>query len=413
MGLLRLLSWLLPGDFRREYGAELLRATRDRWSELRPGLGPVGRAVFWLRQWVALSKAGAALWLGTEILGAADRKPCRPRAVGLGNELRQTARSLGARPGFTAIVVLTLGLGVGATTTMWSVVDAVLLDPLPYPDPDRIVVLQQEDVRDGSFSDGVSAANLRDLAAAARTLDAAAIAVSHGLRLMEDGRAVSLRAWVVSEGFFEALAVEVEHGRGFRPEEYGAGRERVVLLSHGTWRSRYGGELAVVGRDLILDGAPHRVVGILPQGFRYPSAADVWAPRPFTPEDEERRSSAGFESVARLAAGVELAQARSELAGIAVGLAAAHPEANASLGFRLQSLRQHLLGHVRAPLLLLLGAVVLVLLIAIANVAGLQMARSSARCREFALRGALGAGSPVLLRLVAVECLLLGAAGAL
>ena len=230
---------------------------------------------------------------------------------------------------------------------------------------------------------------------------------------MEDGRAYSLRSWLVSEGFFEAMGGEVALGRTFLPREFLPGGEKVVLLGHRTWQSRFGGEAGIVGRQLTLDGAAYTVVGVLAADFEYPEAAEIWGPRPPQPWDDDRRAFATLDAVARLAPGATAAQAQAELDRLASDLTAAYPGANADLGLRAVPLRQHLLGDVETPLLLLLGAVGLVLLIAAANVAGLQVARGAGRAREYALRGALGASSRRLLRLAAVDSLFLAGAGGL
>lgn len=415
MTLLRILLWLLPASFRHEYGRELLHTVAARWRESRPGLSGGGRLRFWVRQWLAVLGAGARLWWDGGILGGADRRQHRKEVGmdGLWKDLRQAARALRARPAFTVVAMLTLGLGVGATTAMFSAVNTVLIHGLPYENADEIVVLKQADTGDGTLADGVSAANMRDVAAAARTLAQASVADAHGLRLVEDGRATSLRSWLVSAGFFEAMGGHVLLGRTFLPEEHVPGGEKVVLLSHQTWQSRFGGDAGIVGRELTLDGAAHTVIGVLTPDFNYPSAADLWAPRPPQPSDNGRRAAASLEGVARLASGTTVAEAQAELDRIAADLAAAYPDANADLGLRLIPLRQHLFGDVRSPLILLLGAVGLVLLIAAANVAGLQLARGAGRAREYALRGALGASGGRILRLVSAESLLLAVAGGL
>ncbi len=427
MRLLRWLLWLLPADFRREYRDELLSTVNARWrammreQRLQQRLGQVRhlslarRLRFWVRQWLAVVRIAVNLRRGSGILGGADRHQRRRGSLvdGAWKDAQHVVRALRTRPGFTLVAVLTLGLGIGATTAMFSAVHSVLLRPLPYQDADHIVVVRQVDNRDGTLEEGVSAANLHDVAATAHSLSQASVAAAHGLRLMEDGRAFSLRSWLVSEGFFEALGTQALIGRTFQAEELTPGGEHVVLLSHATWQSRFGADTGIVGRELILDGAAYQVIGVLPADFEYPSAADIWAPRPVQPSDEPRRGAANLDGVARLAPGITAAQAQTELNHLATELAAAYPIANADLGFQVTPLRQHLLGDVELPLILLLGAVGLVLLIAAANVAGLQLARGAGRSREFALRGALGASSRNILRLVCVESLLLAAAGGL
>ena len=331
---------------------------------------------------------------------------------GIWRDVRHGVRSLAARPGFTCVAVLTLGLGVGATTAMFSAVNAVLLRSLPYRNADDIVVLKHTDARDGSVRDGASFANMRDVARTTRTLSHVSAANAYGFTLLQSGRGHSMRGWVVSEGFFEAMGGQAQIGRTFVPEEFVPGREKVVILSHRTWQSRFGGDADIVGRQIVLDGAAHTVVGVLAPEFKYPSAAELWAPRPPQAEDEAARGGSRIQGVARRAPGSERGRCSARAHRIAANLAAAYPAANASTGLRAVPLRQHLFGDVRSPLdappAVRSG---LVLLVAAANVAGLQLAKGAGRSREYALRGALGASSHRLLRLVSIESLMLAAAG--
>lgn len=415
MRLLRFLLRWLPSDFRREYGSDLLETAGDRWREASPSLGGFGRCRFWLREWLAVVRISIGLRWRRETGERGHRQKRRREAWmdGMWKDVQHAARSLIARPGFTLVAVATLGLGLGATTAMFSAVNSVLLRALPYRNADDILVLQQTDARDGASRGGVSAANMRDVARAARTLSHVSVATTYGFRLLEEGRAQSVRGWEVSQGFFEAIGGQAGLGRTFLPEEFAPGGERVVVLSHGTWKSRFGGDAGIVGRNLILDGVARTVIGVLPPDFKYPSASEVWVPRPPDPKDDEFRAGFRMQGVARLAPGTSAAQAQAELDRIAASLAKVYPTSNSNTGFRLIPLRQHLFGDVRSPLMLLLGAVGLVLLIAAANVAGLQLARGAVRSREYALRGALGASSRRILRLVSAESLLLAGVGGL
>lgn len=330
---------------------------------------------------------------------------------GLWNDLKHSSRALVARPGFTIVAVVTLALGIGATTAMFSAVNSVLLRPLPYAEASRIVTLFQIDTRDGQRSEGVSAANTRDLGESSQLFSHVAVADPWSHDLMEEGRAVSLRSWAVSEGFFDAIGAELAMGRAFTADEYEAGAEPVVVMSHRTWQNRFGGDPGIVGRTIVLDGAARTVVGVLPPDFKYPSAAELWSPRPHKPWDENSRAAAYMAGVARLRPGVVLAQAQAEADRISATLAEEYPTLNANAAFQLVPLREHLFGDVESPLLILFGAVALVLLIAAANVTGLQLARGAGRAREYALRGALGASGGRLLRLVSVESLLIAGVG--
>ena len=413
LGVLRALVWLLPGEFRSEYGAELLGTAEDQWNETRTSLGVVGKLRFWIRQWGAAVQVGIRLRRGGSIIGAADRRMQKKEDVmdGVWKDVRHSLGSLMARPGFTLVAVLTLGLGVGATTAMFSAANAVLFRDLPYRDAENVVVLRQVDTRDEGGASGVSAANIRDLRETSRTLSHVAVAEPWSFDLLEDGRAVSLRSWTVSEGFFEAVGSKAELGRTFLPEEFVLGSETVVLLSHQTWQTRFGGDPNIVGRTLVLNDAAHTVVGILPTDFKYPTAAELWAPRPSQPWDDSSRAADYLEGIGRLAPGVTAAQVQNELDRVSAELERVHPQVNSNTRLKMVPLREHLFGDVQSPLLLLLGAVALVLLIAAANVAGLQLARGAGRSREFALRAVLGASAGRLLRLVTVESLILAGAG--
>lgn len=334
------------------------------------------------------------------------------RIEGWWTDMRHAARGLWARPGFAVSATLTLALGIGATTAVFSAVNSVLLRELPYSDSERIVVVQQRDNRDGALSAGASAANVHDLSDRLQTASSVGMADGiHGLRLVRDGRAESLRAWVVSDGFFAALDARPMLGRLFDPAEYVLGGERVVILSQGVWQNRFGADPGILGRELVLDDVAHRVVGVLPDEFQYPSPVDAWAPRARDQSDEQFRGWAGMRTVLRLRPGVEVSEAQSEADQIARTLAATYPQTNANTGFQLTPLRDNLLGDVESPLRLLMAAVMLVLLIALANVAGLQVARGASRARENAVRGALGATSRRVARMAFAESLLLATAG--
>ena len=407
MRLFRTLLRLLPREMRQEYEEELLDTTQRLRADLGDDPGPVRLAAFWAGQSLALIRAAAT------VRGPAPRSGAVRVASRL--DLRHAVRALRTRPAFTAVATLTLALGVGATTAMFSVLHAVLLRPLPYDGADDAFVIVQTDRRDGSTAGGVSVADLADIRTRAGTLLDAGVAESHGLRLLIDGRAVSLRAWLVSEGFLAAAGARLAQGRAFLPEEYVDGQDRVVLLAHHTWVGRFGGDPSIVGSDIVLDGSRHTVVGILDRAFAFPDAAEVWGPRPVRAWDGDSRGTAGGQAIARRRPGSSIESIQSELERIAEELAATFPVSNRDVGFRALTLRTHQLGAVTAPLWLLFAAVLLLLLIAAGNLAGLQMARAITRQRELAVRTALGADRSALLRLLGAEALVLallgGAAG--
>ena len=406
--VLSVLSRLLPRSARSEW----IEAWKGEFTtaadhSTRPHLLVHGA---WLDAWESRRLADELAIVRGQAQGGTDSGPAFAR------ELRLGARSLLKRPGFAATAIATIGLGVGTSTAMFGAIHTVLLRPLPYPDAERVVVIRQTDTSDGTIRPGASAANVTDIGASASTLRDVAFADGvHGLKLLADGRASSLRAWVVSAGFFEALGAPLRLGRALQADDFRAGSEAVVVLSEPSWRTRFGADPHILERTVVLDGMAHVVVGVLAGTFQYPSAADAYVPRPPQPWDPEERGRANMDAVARLSPGVALADAESELRRIASELQATFPDANPDLGFELTPLDAYLLGDARSPLLLLLAAVGLLLLISAANLAGLQVARSASRSREYAVRRSLGATSGDLIAAAAAESTLLailgGAAG--
>lgn len=420
--LFRLLMRLLPPSFREEYADEMRAVVDEHWAAVRGRAGAWGRARFWLRQCLALVRAAASLRLSgrrAEAEGAALMLTLRADAGGGAGlrdafraELRYAVRSLARRPGFALVTVLTLGLGIGSATAIFSAVHGILLRELPYGDAGRIVVAFHTDADTGARTEGTSAATMRSLSELADRLSAAAVAEPWSLDLRIDDRVLSLNTWAVSEGFFRALGTEPLRGRSFTGEEYREGRH-VVLLGHRAWRDRFGADPDVVGRRVAFDGEPWTVVGVLPERFGFPDRAELWIPRAPRERDEPARAVDYMTGVARLAPGASLPAARAEADRIAASLAEAHPDTSADVGLDLVPLREHLLGDVRTPLLVLFAAVGFVLLVACANVAGLVLARGARRQRERALRSALGASPRRLIAHLSLESLLLAGPGCL
>jgi predicted permease len=339
-------------------------------------------------------------------------------------DLRHALRALARSPGFTAVALVTLALGTGANAAIFSVVHAVLLEPLPFAEPERLATVWLHNPRQGFEKDITSYPNFRDWREQGSSFSQM-VAVTGTDVTLSGGEAGSgdagaapeeVRAARVTEGFFPMLGVEPELGRGFQDEENEVGRHQVLVLSHGLWSRRFGADPAIVGSEIRVSGAPHTVVGVMPSAVRFPEDAQLWLPLAFTPEREglrEARSALWLPVFGRLAPGVGLAEAQAEMTAVARRLEEAYPDDNEELGILLEPLRQTLVGEVERPLLVLLGAVGLVLLIACANVANLLLARGAALSRELAVRSALGAGGGSLARQVLAESLLLGAGGGL
>jgi len=343
----------------------------------------------------------------------------------LWQDLRYGARMLFKQPGFTLIAVLTLALGIGATTALFSVVYGVLLRPLPFREPERIMTVWENNTKDGIARDDVSPANFLDWRDRNRSFAALASVNPYSLDYQGQAETETWQTALVSEGFFNLLGVNAYLGRTFLPEEYRDGlnfddnrklKSFAVVLSYGLWQSRFGGDRALIGRTLTLDGLPATVVGVLPPDFQLSLFAQeklLYAPQAPDQGWRQQRRASYLKIIGRLRDGVTLAQARAEMQNIAVQLASEYPQTNGGVGATLVPLEENMTGQVRPALLILFGAVVLVLLIACANVANLLLARGAAREREFAIRAAVGAGRARLVRQLLTESLLLAAAGCL
>ena len=321
--------------------------------------------------------------------------------------LRQLRRS----PTFAAVAVITLGLGVGATTAIFSVVDGVLLRPLPYPNADRLVRVWHVEAKQ-SQRDDATPADFFDWRERSRSFAAIAGFQYYGHDVRgADGRTTSINSWLVTEAYFTVLGVAPRLGRVLLPDDFKPGAPRVAVISTALWQQRFGGDPSVLGREETLDGMQHTIVGVMPVAFQFPDKRHIWAPKLFTDDEKSDRGSTYVAVVARLRPGVSLEAAQQDMSRVARDLSAEHPRTNAGVGIQIAAVPDELLGSVRPALLVLLGAVVCVLLVACANVANLMLARGADRGREFAIRAALGAGRTRLARQMLTESAILAVFG--
>ena len=330
-------------------------------------------------------------------------------------DIRFGVRTLAKTPATTLAALIALALGIGANSAIFSVVSGVLLRPLPYSEPDRLMSVMMKNPEAGFPHFSVSPPDFQDLRRQNRTFEGMAASASGRFNLTGGERPESLQGAAVSSGFFHVLRMDPVLGQGFRPEEETKGGAKVVVLSDGLWRHRFGADRGIVGRGIKLDGEAYTVLGVAPPGMDYPGKRDLWVP--LTIDPKEVRGGHYLRVVGRLKPGVSVERARTDLAEIAARLEHQYPDSNTGWGTLVTPLAELEVEDVRTALLILLVFVGFVLLIAVADVANLLLARVAARDREIALRSALGAGRGRLIRQMLTETMILfltgGAAGLL
>ena len=328
----------------------------------------------------------------------------------LERDLRFSLRTLARDPGFTCVAVLAIALGIGANSAMFSVLEGVILSPLPFPQADRLVFLWQN--RPGVPQLDASYPNFEDWERAARSFDSMSAIDFHNFDLTLAGRAEHLAGMRVSSTFLRTLGVKPATGRDLAASDDLVNAPSVGLISGRLWKERFGEDPRVIGRSIVLDGKNFTVVGVLPAGFHFFVDADVITPmRPGMPAIYAERSVDAIAVLARLKPGITMGQAGAEMNAVQRDLNRQYPDANRGVGITLASLKQEIVGDVQGTVLLLSGAVSLVLLIACANVAGLLLARSTARAREFGIRAALGASPGRMVQQLLTESVVLSLAG--
>ena len=326
-------------------------------------------------------------------------------------DIRYGLRMLLKHKGFTAVAVVALGLGIGANTAIFSLVNGVLLRPLPYPDAERIIYFEGANPSQGISESNVSYPDYVEWSKQTELFTAtAAFWVGNGNLAADDAEPERVPRAGVTSGFFPVFGVQPSLGRGFAPEDDQANAPIVAIISHGLWKRRFGSDHSIIGREIIISARPATIIGVMPPGFEYPEQTQIWSTAAIVPA-EEPRDNRSYSAIARLRPGVELRQAQAQISAINAQLASEYVDTNKGWDARLSVLHDLLVREVRPSLLALLGAVGFVLLIACANVANLLLARAAGRQKEIAIRSAMGASRARVVRQMLTESVILSLVG--
>lgn len=410
----RVLLRLCPADLRREFGAEMETAFVDELSRAK-GLG---KCALWYRALIDVLRHGVGArndsWQRVRKTSAYVEYEKGSRSMGtLQYDLRHAVRAMGRQPMTSLIIIATLALAIGANTAVFSAVHSVLLRPLPYPHPEALTMVWEKREAEGVMDNSVSAADFLDWSSMATSFTAMTAFSEVAVDLTGAGEPEKVPLCGVTATFFDVLGVRAALGRTFAPGDDSVGRNNVVILAHGLWQQRFGGDPSIIGRSITLNGGPFQVIGVLPANVAFPhTEAQVFAPLVLVrPGQAPSRTSHGLGVYARLKTGVSFEQARTEMDRIGKDLERTYPQFSRGHGANVTRLAEEVTGPVERTLIVLMAAVAFILLIACINVTNLLLATAAGRRREMAVRAAIGAGRLRLVRQVIAECAVLALAG--